>query len=155
MATSYKIRLKRFNGTDYDTLNLVSSNIIMNTGHTLQSDIVPVTNGIIKNNGGTFEIATLGTDFTKINVATLSVSYSDWAESITGVYTQTITISGATITSKTKVDIQPDVSTIEQLIADNVLGIFIENNNGTLTIYSIGSAPTANINIQVTYYETV
>ena len=38
MATSYKIRLKRFNGTDYDTLNLVSDNIIMSSGNNLQTD---------------------------------------------------------------------------------------------------------------------
>lgn len=38
MATSYKIRLKRFNGTDYDTLNLISDNIIMSSGNNLQTD---------------------------------------------------------------------------------------------------------------------
>lgn len=38
MATSYKIRLKRFNGTDYDTLNLTSDNIIMSSGNNLQTD---------------------------------------------------------------------------------------------------------------------
>ena len=67
MATNYKIKLKRFNGTDYDTLNLLSENIIMNTGNSLQSDIIPNTNGMLKNNDGIFEIANLGSDYTSID----------------------------------------------------------------------------------------
>lgn len=44
MSTSYKIRLKRFNGTDYDTLNLVSDNIIMSSGNDLQMDFSSLSN---------------------------------------------------------------------------------------------------------------
>lgn len=79
MATSYKIRLKRFNGSDYDTLNLTSNNIIMNSGNTLESDIVPDTNGILKNNNGTFEIATLGTDYTNINDSATTSTTQTWS----------------------------------------------------------------------------
>lgn len=39
MATNYKIKLKRFNGTDYDTLNLLASDIIMNDNNTVQFEI--------------------------------------------------------------------------------------------------------------------
>lgn len=46
MATTYKIRLKRFNGTDYDTLNLVSQNIIMSSGNDLQTDFTNLDNSI-------------------------------------------------------------------------------------------------------------
>ena len=46
MSTSYKIRLKRFNGTDYDTLNLVSQNIIMSSGNDLQTDFTNLDNSI-------------------------------------------------------------------------------------------------------------
>ncbi len=46
MATSYKIRLKRFNGTDYDTLNLVSQNVIMSSGNDLQTDFTNLDNSI-------------------------------------------------------------------------------------------------------------
>ena len=67
MGANYKIKLKRFNGTDYDTLNLLSENIIMDTGDSLQNDIVPNTNGILKNDNGVFKVATLGTDYTNIN----------------------------------------------------------------------------------------
>lgn len=72
MATNYNIRLKRFNGTDYDTLNLLSENIIMNTGDSLQNDIVPNTNGMLKNDNGVFKVATLGTDYTSINDSLLT-----------------------------------------------------------------------------------
>lgn len=46
MSTSYKIRLKRFNGTDYDTLNLVSQNVIMSSGNDLQTDFTNLDNSI-------------------------------------------------------------------------------------------------------------
>ena len=85
--------------------------------------------------------------------ASLTISSSSWSGS--GPYTQTITISGATITANTEVDIQPDATALAQLIADGVTAMFIENNNGTLTIYTIGAATTADITVQVTYYETV
>ena len=62
MATSYKIRLKRFNGVDYDILNLSSDNIIMENGNTLQS-IIPSSNGMVKYNNGVFQTATDGTDY--------------------------------------------------------------------------------------------
>ena len=87
MATSYKIRLKRFNGVDYDTLNLLSNNIIMNTGHTLQSDLVPASNGILKNSSGVFSIADVGTDYGSSST-TITLSANSWVS-----YTQTITNS--------------------------------------------------------------
>ena len=70
MATSYKIRLRRFNGLDYDTLNLSSENIIRNNGNTVEQEfnnIIPSSNGMLKNNNGVFNVATLGTDYTNIN----------------------------------------------------------------------------------------
>ena len=179
MATSYKIRLKRFNGTDYDILNLSSENIIRNNGNTVEQElnnIIPSSNGILKNNNGVFSVATLGSDYTAIddtlsssatktysinklnskygvNVASITIPYSSWTG--TGPYTQTISISGAVITSNTKVDLQPDVTVLNQLIDDGISSLYIENNNGTLTIYAIGGTTTVDITMQVTYYETI
>ena len=102
MGVNYKIKLKRFNGTDYDTLNLLSENIIMNTGDSLQNDIVPNTNGMLKNNDGVFEVATLGTDFTKINDSSDSSSTETWSinkikVSASGIlYFENINVSVAT-----------------------------------------------------------
>lgn len=82
----------------------------------------------------------------------LTIAYSNWNGN--GPYTQTVTISGATITSDTKVDIQPDATAITQMIYDGVLALYITNNNGTLTLTAVGAATTANITVQVTYYKT-
>lgn len=179
MATSYKIRLRRFNGLDYDTLNLLSENIIRNNGNTVEQEfnnIIPSSNGMLKNNNGIFNIATLGSDYTAVddtvsssavktrsidkltelygvNTALLTIPYASWTGS--GPYTQTITITGVTVTTKTKVDIQTDATAIAQLINDGVTALYIENNNGTLTAYAIGAATTANITVQISYYETV
>lgn len=178
MATSYKIRLKRFNGVDYDTLNISSTGVVMNNGNTVEEEfgnIIPSSNGIIKNNSGVFEVATLGTDYTSIgdnlnssavktysinkikelydvNIASLNISYASWTGS--GPYTQVITIPNATITPKTKVDIQVDNNVINQLIQDGIIALYIENNNSTLTIYAIGGATTSDITLQIAYYET-
>lgn len=85
--------------------------------------------------------------------ASITLPYANWSGN--SPWTQTVTISGATITANTKVDIQPDAAAYAGMINDGVIALFIENNNGTLTAYSIGVVPTVNITIQVTYYETV
>lgn len=87
------------------------------------------------------------------HVSTLTIPYGSWTGS--GPYTQIVTISGATITANTKVDVQPNATALAQLIADGVTAMFVENNNGVLTVYAIGAATTVDITVQVTYYETV
>lgn len=80
MATNYKIRLKRFNGVDFDTLNLLSENIIMNTGNTLQNDVIPNSNGLLKNNSGVFQIAEKGADYGALCfTVTLTGGTTAWA----------------------------------------------------------------------------
>lgn len=83
--------------------------------------------------------------------ATITLSTS-WSGS--DPYTQTVTISGATITANTKVDIQLGDSALAQLINDGVSAIYIENNNGTLTAHAVGGYNSTSISAQVTYYET-
>ena len=78
---------------------------------------------------------------------------SSWSGS--GPYTQTVSISGATITANTKVDVQPDASLLASMVSAGTSALFIQNNNGTLTAYAIGAVPiTSSITVQVTYYET-
>ena len=83
-------------------------------------------------------------------IGTISISTS-WTGS--GPYTQIVTVTGATITSNSKVDIQLTAAQITQLISDNVISVFVENNNGTLTFYAIGAAPTTAMSIQCTVME--
>lgn len=88
-------------------------------------------------------------DKSKIKSITLS---STWTGSASP-YTHSVTISGYTVTANTKVDLQPAAEVIQQLIDDGVLGLYIINNNGTLTAYAIGEKPTASLTIQVTVSE--
>lgn len=83
-------------------------------------------------------------------VKTLQLS-ATWSG--TGPYTQVITLSGYTPTSNTKIDLQPDMTVIQQLINDEVGGLYIENNNGVLTAYSIGNKPSVALTLQVTVSE--
>lgn len=116
--------------------------------------------GILKSNGsGTISAAVAGTDYqTPAHVSDITLSYNGWSGS--GPYTQTVTISGATITGNTKVDVQPDAAVLAKLITDGVQALFISNTNGTLTAYAVGAQPAGssssdNITVQVTYYDTV
>lgn len=68
-------------------------------------------------------------------------------------YTQTVTLTNYTVTSNSKIDIQPDSTAINQLIADSVKALYIVNNNGTLTLYAIGASPTVALTLQVTITE--
>lgn len=88
-------------------------------------------------------------DKSKIKYITLS---STWTGSASP-YSQTVTISGYTVTANTKVDLQPAAAAIQQLIDDGVLGLYVLNNNGALTAYAIGEKPTASLTIQATLSE--
>ena len=146
MATNYKIRLKRFNGTDYDTLNLLSSNIIMNTGNTLQSDVIPSTNGVIKNNNGSFQIATLGTDYgTLAFTITLSSASSSWTAGVED-YTQTVSNVNFIATGFSYV-VSPDSSSFNGY-ANSV--IYAENvtTNGQM-IFHCSEIPENNLTVNI------
>lgn len=142
MATSYKIRLKRFNGTDYDTLNLVSSNIIMNTGNTLQSDVIPSTNGIIKNNNGVFQIATLGTDYgTLAFTVTLSGGSGSWGSNQQTVSNSNFRASGFSYIVSPASSSFGDYATAV-IYADDV------TTNGQMTFHCI-DVPSNNLTVNI------
>ena len=85
----------------------------------------------------------------KVASITLSTTWSG-----TGPFTQTVSLASYyAVTANTKVDLQPDATTIQQLIDDGVSALYVENNNGTITVYAIGAAPTAQLTIQATCME--
>ena len=89
----------------------------------------------------------------KINRTTGVYSYtipaSNWSNNA-----QSLNLSSVyTVTSKTKVDIEGDDTVLEQLVTDDCEGIYVENNNGSLTIKAITNAPTENITVQLVIYE--
>ena len=56
-------------------------------------------------------------------------------------------------TSKTKVDVQPDSTVIQSMMNNGIYGLYIENNNGTLTAYCVGGYFSDSISIQVSLSE--
>lgn len=70
-----------------------------------------------------------------------------------GPYTQAVTISGYTITANSKIDLQQNATVISQLVADEVQGLYVENNNGVLTAVAVGAAPTVALTVQCTITE--
>lgn len=84
---------------------------------------------------------------TQVGSITLSASWSG-----SDPYSQTVTVTGATVTASSKVDIQLTAAQISGLISQGVTGMVIENNSEVLTAYAVGAAP-ANMTIQVTVTE--
>lgn len=83
----------------------------------------------------------------------LTISLSDTWTGDTSPYTQSITISGYTVTLNSKVDIQPSAEVLAQLINDGVLALYIANDDGTLTAVAVGEKPSAAMTIQATIEE--
>ena len=86
---------------------------------------------------------------TPSQVGSISLS-SSWSGS--DPYSQTVTVTGATVTANSKVDIQLTAAQIASLIAVGVTGMVIENNSGTLTAWAVGASPSA-MTVQVTVTE--
>ena len=66
-------------------------------------------------------------------------------------YTQSVTISG--ITANSKIDLQPDATSISQMAEDGTVALYIANDNGTLTANAVGEKPTTQLTIQATITE--
>lgn len=85
-------------------------------------------------------------------ITNITLPTNDWIRSpdLTH-YTQDITIQGAT--ADTKIDLQP---TPEQLISmiTNGIVMFVANNNGKVTVYSVNEKPAIDMTIQATVKET-
>ena len=82
-------------------------------------------------------------------VATITLSASAWTGSA-APYSQVVEI--ATVTSATKVELNPTVQQILSLQNDDI-ALMAENENGTVTIYSFGGKPSADMTMQATLTE--
>lgn len=91
-----------------------------------------------------------GGDAQKPFLATLTIGTS-WSGN--DPYTQPLTVSGYTVTSKTKVDLVGDETVIASLVADGVSQIHVVNTNSSLSVVALGAAPTAQLTVQAVFTE--
>lgn len=94
-----------------------------------------------------------GQDGSIIYKGTIALSTTWSGES--SPYSQTVTATGMTIGSNMKIDLQPTPSQIAELIENGVQGMVVENDNGILITYAIGSTPSSTMNIQCTGVEVI
>lgn len=83
---------------------------------------------------------------------TISLPAASWTGN--GPWTQTVTVSGATVYAKSIVSLQPDATVYNHMVSVGCAAIFITNNNGTLTATAIQKKPTSDLTVQCTVEET-
>jgi len=81
--------------------------------------------------------------------ASIMLSAAAWTGDET--YTQVVSIDG--VTPQSKVDLQPNAATLTAMIEDGVSALYVANDNGVLTAYALGAAPTVDMAIQATVTE--
>lgn len=70
---------------------------------------------------------------------------SGWAGTGT-TYSQTVTVSG--ITANSKIDLQPSPEQLRELLIAEI-SLVVANENGTVTVFAIGAAPTSDYTMQI------
>lgn len=88
----------------------------------------------------------------KVKLGSITLS-TTWTGSVSP-YTQIVTVSGATVTENSKVDLQFTSDQLHNLVADGVLELALNNEDGVLTVYCEGQKPTSQMVIQCTVTET-
>lgn len=109
------------------------------------------TGQVLKKASGTNYDTEWGNAAASQKLASVTLS-TNWTAN-TGYSTQTVTVSGATITAYSKVDLQPEEVALTHMISVGCNALYIENNNGVLTAYAIGNAPTQSLTMQCTVTE--
>ena len=87
----------------------------------------------------------------EVNIGSITLS-TTWLGD--GPYYQVAEITGATITEASKIDLQPDNTVFQQLISDNVVALWAQNDDGVCTIYALGAHPTTQLTIQCSVTDT-
>lgn len=87
------------------------------------------------------------------SVATLTLS-TNWRGS-SSPYTQSVPVTGYTLTRNTKVDLVANPTVIDTMLDSRTDEIMIINESGSLTAYAIGGKPLAALTVQAGLYETL
>ena len=82
-----------------------------------------------------------------LSSVSLSAAWSD----ADPIFSQSITVQNASTNSK--IDLQPDETLLQAMIADGVTALWVENNNGVLTAKCLGAALSAAHTVQCTITE--
>lgn len=82
-------------------------------------------------------------------ISTISLPKANWTGN-SAPYYQVVTIN--TVTPATKVELNPTVSQISSLQADDI-ALMAENDSGEVKVYSFGGKPSSDMTIQVTLME--
>ena len=82
-------------------------------------------------------------------IATVTLAANAWSGSAEP-YSQTVNVN--TVTSATKVDLQPTVAQITSLQNDDI-ALMAENIDGVVTIYSFGGKPSSDMTMQAQLME--
>jgi len=82
-------------------------------------------------------------------VSTITLPKASWSGSSSPYY-QTVSIN--TVTSATKIELNPTVNQIVSLQNDDI-ALMAENNAGSVKVYSFGGKPSSDMTMQVTLTE--
>lgn len=85
--------------------------------------------------------------------ATITLASASWSGS--NPYTQTVSIADYSVTANTRVDISCDYSALNALAEDGVTALYLANNSGVITAYSVGAAPSSDVTVLANIYETI
>lgn len=88
----------------------------------------------------------------KLRTGTITLSAS-WQG--TNPKYQTVTVTGTSVTANSHIEIQPSPAQIYALLSAGTQAMTVENNNGTLTVYAIGTAPSTAMTVQCTVTEVL
>lgn len=94
-------------------------------------------------NGVTYSVAS------PVPVSSIVLRSDAWVDK-NGAYSQEVEVAG--VTPYTKVDLQPTPEQ-DKIFHEKALGFVAENDNGVVTVYSIGDKPKDSYTIQVTLTE--
>lgn len=95
-------------------------------------------------NGTTYEV-----ESSHATVQTVTLSADQWVGS-GSKYSQVVAVPG--ITTKTKIDIQPTEDLLALLYLAS-FGLYVENNEGVVTVFAVGATPGVDLTVQLTMSE--
>lgn len=88
----------------------------------------------------------------KTTMATLTIPSNAWTAN--EPHTASVTVTGYNVTINTRIDVACNYATMNSLAIAGVSALYVENDNGTLTAYAIGAAPSSSITVNALIYET-